>query len=86
MRVAASSGPRCRELENSSHADLGAKIFGIGGDDADSVGGGPEQDFIDGRLVLERDRRDRRRHGENDVEVFVRQKLSLAIRQPLRAR
>ena len=45
----------------------------------------PEQDVVDDRLVLQRDGGDRRRHGEDDVEVRHRQQLGLAISEPLRA-
>jgi hypothetical protein len=58
-------------------------MFGIGGDGHERVGGGPEQEVVDGRLVVERDRADRRRQGEDDVIVGDRQQFRLALFEPL---
>jgi hypothetical protein len=44
-------------------------MFRIGGDGVQRFGGSPEQDVIDGGLVLKRDRGDRVRYGEHDVVV-----------------
>ena len=43
----------------------------------------PEQEVVDGGLVLERDGADRSRQGEDDVIVWNRQKLRLAFFEPL---
>ena len=48
-------------VEHGDDADLGAEVLGIGGDGAQRLGGGPEQDGVDDGLVLEGDRGDRRR-------------------------
>ena len=49
-----------------------------------SVSGcGLEQQIVDDNLVLERDRADRRRQGEDDVIIGNRQKLRLALGEPL---
>ena len=47
------------------------------------LGGGPEQEVVDRSLVLERDRADRSRQGEDDVIIGNRQKLRLAVFEPL---
>ena len=60
-----------------------APRFGVGGDGDQGLGGGPEQEVVDGGLVLERDRADRRRQGEDDVIIGDRQKLRLAVGEPL---
>ena len=73
-------------VEHRGHADLGAEMLGIGGDGGERLGRGAEQDRIDGGLVLEGDRADRRRQGEDDVEVRHRQQLGLPGREPLQPR
>ena len=60
-----------------------AQMLGIGCDCRQRLGGCPEQEVVDGRLVLERDRADRRRQGEDDVIVGDWQKLRLAFFEPL---
>ena len=47
------------------------------------LGRRPEQEVVDGGLVLERDRADRSRQGEDDVIVGNRQKLRFAVFEPL---
>ena len=73
-------------VQDGDHAGFGAKMFGIGADDADRLSRRLEQGVVDERLVLEGDCRERRRHGEDDVEIGNRQKLGAAIGEPLRAR
>ena len=55
----------------------------VGGDRGQRLGGGPDEEVVDGRLVLERDGADRRRQGEDDVVVGNRQELRLAVFKPL---
>ena len=50
---------------------------------ADELGGVERQEVVDGGLVLECDRADRRRQGEDDVIIGNRQKLGLALGEPL---
>jgi hypothetical protein len=73
-------------VENGNHACLAAEVLRIAADDADRLSRGLEQDVVNDRLVLERDGGDRGRHGEDDVEIGDRQKVSLTIRKPLGAR
>ena len=55
----------------------------IGGDRGQRLGGGPEQEVVDGGLVLEGDGGDRGRQREDDVIVGNRQQLRLAVGEPL---
>ena len=73
-------------VQHGDRADLGAEVARVGGDAAQRLGRGAEQDGVDHRLVVERDLGDRRRQGEDDVEVGHRQQLGLARLQPLGAR
>ena len=72
-------------MQNGDQAGLGAEVLWIGGDDAQGLGGGLEQDVVDDCLVLQRDRGDRRRHGEDDMEVRHWQQIGLAVGEPLGA-
>ena len=58
-------------------------MLGIGGYGGERLGRGAEQDCIDGGLVLEGDRTDRQRQGEDDVEVRHHQQLGLPGSEPL---
>jgi hypothetical protein len=60
-------------------------MAGIGGDRDQRLGGGAEQDGVDGGLVVKGDRGDRRRQREHDVEVRDWQELGLALGEPLGA-
>ena len=65
-------------------ADARAEMLRVRGDRGQRLGGGPEQEVVDGRLVLERDGADRGRQGEDDVDgAGTRQKLRLAVFEPL---
>jgi hypothetical protein len=55
----------------------------VGGDREQRVGSGSEQEVVDGGLVLERDRADRRRQSKDDVIVGDRQEFRLALGEPL---
>ena len=72
-------------VQHRDQADLGAEMFGIGGDRAQRLGRGLEQDRVDHRLVLEGDRGDLRRQREDDVEIGNRQQLGLPRGEPLAA-
>ena len=65
------------DMEHGEEADLGAEMLGIGGDDAQRLGCGPQQDGIDRLLVLEGDLGDRRGQREHDMEVRHRQQQHL---------
>jgi hypothetical protein len=55
----------------------------VGGEGGQRLGGGPEQEVVDGGLVLERDGADRGRQGEDDVIIRNRQEFGLAVFEPL---
>jgi hypothetical protein len=73
-------------VQNGGEADTRAQMLGVSRDRQQRLGGGPEQQVVHGGLVLERDRADRRRQGEDDVIVGNRQQLRLALGQPLPGR
>ena len=70
-------------VQHGGEADACAQVLGIGGDCGQRVGCGPEQQVIDEGLVLERDGADRSRQSEDDVIIGDRQKLRLALFEPL---
>src|SRR5208337_237883 len=57
---------RAPGVEDGGEADARAEMLRVGGDGGQGLGGGPEQEVVDGGLVVERDRADRRRQGEDD--------------------
>ena len=74
---------RAPGVQYGGQADARAEMLRVGGDRGQRLRGGPEEEVVDGRLVLERDRADRRRQGEDDVIVGNRQELRLAVFEPL---
>ena len=48
-------------VQHGEEADLGAQVLGIGGDGAQGLGGGAEEQAVDERLVLIGDGGDGRR-------------------------
>ena len=73
-------------VEHGDEADLGAEMLGSAAMVLQRLGGGPEQDVVDHRLVLESDVGDRCGQGEDDVEIGHRQQLGLARLEPIGAR
>ena len=73
---------RAPGVQYGSQADPRAQMLRVGGDGGQRLGGGPEQEVVDGRLVVERDGADRRRQGEDDVIGGNRQELRLAVFEP----
>ncbi len=74
---------RAPGVQHGGEADARAQMLRVGGDGGQRLGGGPEQEVVDGGLVLERDRADRGRQGEDDMIVGNRQQLRLALCEPL---
>jgi hypothetical protein len=70
-------------VQHGGEADARAQMLWVGGDGGERLGGGPEQEVVDGGLVVERDGADRRRQGEDDMIVGNRQQLRLAVFEPL---
>jgi len=60
-------------VQHRDRADLGAEIAGVGSDATQRLRRSAKQDGVDDCLVVERNLRNRRRHGEHDVEVGHRQ-------------
>ena len=69
-------------MQDSEEADLGAEVFGIGGDGLQCFRSGVEEDVIHYLLVLVGDRGNLLRHSEDDMEVGAVEQLSLAILDP----
>ena len=72
-------------VQDGKEADLGAEVFGVRRDGFQSLGGGPEENAVDSLLVLESDRGNLFRHGEDDMKVRDLKKFGLAILKPLSA-
>jgi hypothetical protein len=81
MRVMGHRRAPC--VQHGGEADARAQMLRVGGDRGQRLGGGLEEEVVDGGLVLERDRAERRRQGEDDVVVGSRQQLRLAVFEPL---
>ena len=73
---------RAPGVQYGGQADARAQMLRVGGDRGQRLRGGPEQEVVDGGLVLERDGADRRRQGEDDVVIGNRQEFGLAVFQP----
>ena len=54
---------RAPGVEDGGEADARAQMLRVGGDRDEGLGGDPEQEVVDGGLVLERDGADRSRQG-----------------------
>jgi len=72
-------------VQYRGHAECDAEMLRIGSEGPHRLRCRTEQDVVDDRLVLQRDGGERRRHGEDKVEVRHRQQFGLAISEPLRA-
>lgn len=72
-------------VQHGEQADLGAQVLGIGGDDAQGLGGGAEEQAVDECLVLLGNGGNGLRQREDDVKVLRVEKLGATILQPLRA-
>ena len=70
-------------MKHRRHADPGAQMLGIGGNGEHGLGRRLEQEAVDQGLVLPGDGANRRRQREHHVVIGQRQKLGLALRQPL---
>ena len=73
---------RAPGVQYGGQADARAQMLRVGGDRGQRLRGGPEQEVVDGRLVLGRDGADRSRQGEDDVIIGNRQELGLAVFEP----
>ena len=69
-------------VQHAEEADLGSEMGGIARDLQQSFGTGPEQQTVDEFPVLESQRSQLRRQGEDDVDVRRGQKFTAARRDP----
>jgi hypothetical protein len=72
-------------VEHGDETDLGPEVLRVGGDRAQGLGGGAEQNAVDHLLILEGDLGHRRRQREDDMEIRHRQQLGLARGEPFGA-
>ena len=72
-------------VQHGEETDLGAEVARVGGDGAQRVGDGPEEQAVDDGLVLGGDLGDGRGDGEDDVEVLGGQQVRAASFEPLGA-
>ena len=70
-------------MQDGKEADLRAEVFRVRGNGFQSFGCSPEENAIDSPLVLESDRGNLLRHGENDMKVVHRKKFGLPVLKPL---
>jgi hypothetical protein len=70
-------------VQDGKEADFRTEVFGIGRDGFQSLGCGPEENAVDRLLVLEGDRGNLFRHGEDDMKVRDLKKFGLAVLKPL---
>ena len=77
---------RAPAVQHGGGADASAEVLGIGGNREQGLGGGPEQQVVDDRLVLVGDWGDRGWQREDHVEISDRQQIGLAGREPIRRR
>ena len=74
---------RAPGVQHGGEADARAQMLRVGGEGGQRLGGGPEQEVVDGGLVLERDGADRGRQGEDEVIIRNRKEFGLAVFEPL---
>ena len=73
-------------VEDGEQAELRPKVFGIGGDFQECLGGGPEQDAIDGGFVLEGHRSQLLGKGKDDMKIGTREQITTLAVEPFLAR
>ena len=69
-------------MEHAEEADFGAQMAGIARDFEQRFGTGPEQEIVDDLLVLQGQRGEPPRKGEDDMDVGGGQKFAAARPQP----
>ena len=70
-------------VQDGKKADFRTEVFGVRRDGFQSLGCGPEENAVDSLLVLESDRSNLFRHGEDDMKVRDLKKFGLAVLKPL---
>src|SRR5438132_8310886 len=72
-------------MEDGEETDFRAEVFRIGGDGAQGLGGGAEENAVDDGLVLEGDVGNLFRYCKDDMEVRAVEKLGFALEDPVGA-
>jgi len=70
-------------MEHGEETDFGAEMAGIAGDFEQGLGTGAEQQVIEDLLVLQGQRGEATRKGEDDMDIRGGQELATARLQPL---
>jgi hypothetical protein len=69
-------------MEHREESDLRAEMLGVSRNSPQRLGGSPEQNIVDGLLVLQGDGGDGLRYGEDHVKILSVEKLGSAVFQP----
>lgn len=72
-------------VEHGDEADRGAEMARIGGDGAEGLRGGANENAVDHRCVLQRDLGDGLRHREDDMKVLGVEQVRGPVLDPRRA-
>ena len=72
-------------VKNSKEADLGAEMFRIGSNGLQRLGRGPEENAVDGPLVLQGDLGNLLRHRKDNVKILRFEQLGLPVFDPFGA-
>ena len=72
-------------VKNREETDGGAEMLRIGSNGLERLGGGPEENAVNGSLILQGDVSDLFRHGKDDVKILGFQNLGLPVFDPLGA-
>ena len=72
-------------MQDRDEADLRPQMLWIAGDILQGLLGGGKQNAINHRRVLQRNRRDLLRHGEDNMEILCVEQLGATVFKPLRA-
>ena len=72
-------------MEHGEETNLGAQMFGIGGDGLQGLGRRTEENAVDRRLVLMSDGGNLFGQRQNDVKILRREKFGATVVEPLGA-
>ena len=72
-------------VKNGTETDGGAEMLGVGRNGLQRLGGGPEENALDGPFVLQGDVGDLLRDRNDNVKILGLKKLGLSVFDPLRA-
>ena len=72
-------------VKDGKESDDGAEMLGIGGNSPERLGGGPEENAVDGAFVLQGDVGNPVWHGKDNVKILGVQNLGLPVLDPLGA-